>query len=136
MTPTTSMALFISMVVLALIPGPGVLTVTARSTSAGLRHGLFTTAGIVTGDFVFIILALLGLATLSNVLGELFFVIKYLGAAYLIWLGISILSSTPNTSAGRAINAPRHTARFAAGLITTLSNPKAILFYLSFFPAF
>lgn len=136
MTLTTSIALFISMVVLALIPGPGVLTVTARSASAGLRHGFFTTAGIVTGDFVFITLALLGLATLSSVLGDFFFVIKYLGAAYLIWLGISLLTATPSTSAGRTINTPRHTASFAAGLITTLSNPKAILFYLSFFPTF
>ena len=136
MSLTTFIALFISMVVLALIPGPGVLTVTARSASAGLRHGLSTTAGIVTGDFVFITLALLGLATLSSVLGELFFIIKYIGAAYLIWLGVSLLASTPSSNAGGVINRPKHTASFAAGLITTLSNPKAILFYLSFFPAF
>lgn len=136
MTPTTSIALFISMVVLAFIPGPGVLTVTARSATAGLRHGLYTAAGILAGDFVFITLALLGLATLSSVLGELFFVIQYLGAAYLIWLGISLLTSTPSTNTDRTINKPRLTASFAAGLITTLSNPKAILFYLSFFPAF
>ena len=136
MTLTTAITLFISMIVLALIPGPGVLTVTARSAHAGLRHGLSATAGIVAGDFVFITLALFGLATLSSVLGELFFIIKYLGAAYLIWLGASLFTSAPSGSAGRAVNTPKHTASFAAGLITTLSNPKAILFYLSFFPAF
>lgn len=133
---TTAITLFISMVTLALIPGPGVLTVTARSASSGLRHGLSTTAGIVTGDFIFITLALVGLATLSSVLGDLFVIIKYLGAAYLIWLGISLLAPAPVKSTGRTVNAPKYTASFAAGLITTLSNPKAILFYLSFFPAF
>ena len=61
MTIAAAIALFTSMVVLALIPGPGVLVVTARSASAGLRHGLSTTVGIVVGDFVFITLALLGL---------------------------------------------------------------------------
>ena len=136
MTLTTSITLLISMVVLALIPGPGVLIVSARSASAGLYHGLSTSAGIVAGDFVFITLALLGLATLSNALGDLFFIIKYLGAAYLIWLGISLIVSTPSSDSGKAVNTPTHTASFTAGFITTLSNPKAILFYLSFFPAF
>ena len=90
MTLSTSIALFISMVVLALLPGPGILVVMARSVSAGLRHGVSATVGIVAGDFVFITLALLGLATLSSVLGELFIFIKYIGAAYLIWLGVSM----------------------------------------------
>ncbi|SHF20638.1 Threonine/homoserine/homoserine lactone efflux protein [Microbulbifer donghaiensis] len=135
MTLTTSLALFISMVVLALIPGPGVLTVTARSATAGLRHGLSTAAGIVAGDFAFISLALLGLATLSSALGELFVVLKYLGAAYLIWLGISLITSSSISGHARDIQDPKHSASFFAGLVTTLSNPKAILFYLSFFPA-
>ena len=136
MTIAAAIALFTSMVVLALIPGPGVLVVTARSASAGLRHGLSTTAGIVAGDFVFITLALLGLATLSTLLGEFFFAIKYLGAMYLIWLGISLIRLPPISVVGEEINRPKHTASFMAGLITTLGNPKAILFYLSFLPAF
>ena len=136
MTLTTSIALFVTMIVLALIPGPGVLIVTARTASVGSRHGLLTSLGILTGDFVFITFALLGLATLSSVLGEFFIIIKYFGALYLIWLGISLFISTQKDTVTQKVNSPRYITSFAAGLLTTLSNPKAILFYLSFFPAF
>ena len=124
------------MLVLALIPGPGVLIVTARSTTAGFRHGISTSIGVVAADFVFITFALLGLTALSSALGELFIVFKYIGAAYLIWLGLSLMISKSNRDSAKKIAEPKHGASFAAGFITTLSNPKAILFYLSFFPAF
>ena len=136
MTMTTSIILFFSMLVLALIPGPGVLIVTARSTTAGFRHGISTSIGVVAADFVFITFALLGLTALSSALGELFIVFKYIGAAYLIWLGLSLMISKSNRDSAKKIAEPKHGASFAAGFITTLSNPKAILFYLSFFPAF
>jgi threonine/homoserine/homoserine lactone efflux protein len=124
------------MVVLALIPGPGILAVVARTLAAGLRHGASTVAGVVAGDFVFITLALLGLAALSELMGGFFAAIKYLGAVYLIWLGISIALAKSSGMQVRPICEPSHLASFAAGLLTTLGNPKAILFYLSFFPAF
>ncbi len=136
MTIATTFALFFAMLALAAIPGPGVLAVTARSVGAGLPHGLMAAAGVVAGDYVFITLALLGLVTLANVMGELFVVIKYVGAAYLIWLGITLIRSKPGNTSAKPVAAPRYSASFAAGLITTLSNPKAIIFYLSFFPAF
>lgn len=136
MTLTTSITLFVTMIVLALIPGPGVLTVTARTASVGPRHGLLTSLGILSGDCVFITFALFGLATLSSILGEFFIVVKYLGALYLIWLGISLFMSTQKSTVAQTVSAPRYITSFAAGLLTTLSNPKAILFYLSFFPAF
>lgn len=136
MNIATTMALFFAMIALAAIPGPGVLAVTARSVGAGLPHGLVAAAGVVAGDYVFITLALLGLVTLSNMLGDLFILVKYLGAAYLIWLGVSLFRSKPGRSQAQAVHTPKYTASFAAGLITTLGNPKAIVFYISFFPAF
>ena len=136
MTTTTTLALFLAMIALAAIPGPGVIAVTARSVAAGLPHGLLAAAGVVAGDYVFITLALLGLVTLSNLMGELFIWIKYIGAAYLIWLGVSIMLSKSAGAQGKVVAAPKYTASFAAGLITTLGNPKAIVFYISFFPAF
>lgn len=136
MTTATTLALFLAMIALAAIPGPGVLAVTARSIGAGLPHGLLAAAGVVAGDYVFITLALLGLVTLSNLLGELFVWIKYIGAAYLIWLGINLLISRSDDRQSQSIAAPKYSASFAAGLITTLGNPKAIVFYISFFPAF
>ncbi|MBE1298434.1 MAG: LysE family translocator [Alteromonadaceae bacterium] len=136
MTLTTIIALFFAMIVLALIPGPGVLTVVARACSAGLKHGFSATLGIVAGDFVFIAFALLGLSALTEVMGSMFIVVKYLGASYLIWMGVSMLLSKPQQAKANQIKAPSHFASFSAGLVTTLGNPKAILFYLSFFPAF
>lgn len=136
MTLASSLALFGSMVILALLPGPGILAVVARTLASGLRHGASTVAGVVAGDFVFITLALLGLAALSELTGGFFAVVKYLGAAYLIWLGISVALGKNAGTPVRPIREASHLASFAAGLLTTLGNPKAILFYLSFFPAF
>jgi threonine/homoserine/homoserine lactone efflux protein len=136
MNPISSLALFGAMVILALIPGPGILAVVARTLADGFRHGISTVAGIVAGDFVFITFALLGLTALSGVMGDLFVIIKYVGAAYLIWLGASLAFSKQSGTQARPVHEPNHLASFSAGLLTTLGNPKAILFYLSFFPAF
>ncbi|MGM0633395.1 MAG: LysE family translocator [Pseudomonadota bacterium] len=133
---TSSLALFGAMAVLALIPGPGIFAVVARTMASGLRHGFLVVAGVVAGDFVFITLALLGLVALAELMGGLFVVLKYLGAAYLVWLGLSLLFSKGSRAQVSPMKAPSRAASFAAGLLTTLGNPKAILFYLSFFPAF
>ncbi|GAA5444464.1 hypothetical protein Misp06_02651 [Microbulbifer sp. NBRC 101763] len=142
MTISASFALFASMLVLALIPGPGVLAVISRSLTLGLRQGLIAAAGIVAGDYLFILLALLGLSTLAEAMGSLFVIIKYAGAAFLIWLGVNLILTSgkgkaikneekvPESSGGGIFSS------FLLGLLTTLGNPKAILFYASFFPAF
>ncbi|WP_336366435.1 LysE family translocator [Marinobacter sp. C2H3] len=136
MSPTSALALFTAMVVLALIPGPGILAVIARTLASGLRHGVSTVAGIVAGDFVFITFAILGLTALSELMGDLFVVIKYAGAAYLMWLGASLAFSKRTRDRAQPVSEANYLASFSAGLFTTLGNPKAILFYLSFFPAF
>jgi len=140
MTLASSFALFFAMLVLAVIPGPGIMAVLARTGAAGFGHGASTTAGIVVGDFVFITIAVLGLAALSSWVGELFVVVKYCGAAYLIWLGISVLLSSRKAKGTEqqmpVIKTANHFASFLVGLVITLGNPKAILFYLSFLPAF
>ena len=87
----SSISLFIAMFILAVIPGPGILIVVARSINAGFRHGISTSLGIVAGDFVYITLAIFGLTTLSASLGYFFIYVKYFGAAYLIFLGLSLL---------------------------------------------
>lgn len=144
MTLVTALTLFTAMVVLAMLPGPGILVVVARSLSGGFKHGVATSIGIVAGDYVFIILSVFGLASLAQTIGDLFVFVRYAGAIYLIYLGVSLLASNTQSSSaeleGNLESPVRHTMRysmdFVAGLLTTLSNPKAILFYLSFFPAF
>jgi threonine/homoserine/homoserine lactone efflux protein len=144
MTLVTALTLFAAMVVLAMLPGPGILVVVARSLSGGINHGIATSIGIVAGDYVFIILSVFGLASLAQTMGDLFVFVRYAGAIYLIYLGVSILRSSTQSSSseleGNLVSSKRHSMPysmdFVAGLLTTLSNPKAILFYLSFFPAF
>ncbi len=136
MTITSTVALFSTMFFLALVPGPGVFVVVARALSSGFRHGFVTAIGIVCGDFVFIILAVYGLLAIAETMGSLFVVIKYLGALYLVWLGVKLLQTNFGDIDVRAESDGSYWGNFFMGLVTTLGNPKAILFYLSFFPAF
>lgn len=136
LTPGSIAALFGSMAVLAFIPGISVLVVSARSAANGFTHGVFTTIGIVTGDIIFIILAIYGLSVLAEFMGSRFSLIKYLGSAYLIWLGINLWRSKPGTGEVEKNIEPSLLSSFLAGLFITLGDQKAILFYLGFFPAF
>lgn len=137
MTLASALALFFSMIILALLPGPGILVVIARTLASDFKHGLATCLGIVAGDYVFILLSVFGLAGLAGIMGDFFVVIKYCGALYLAWLGINLLISKPATGDSvTPVKKKSYGANFLAGLLTTLSNPKAILFYVSFFPTF
>jgi threonine/homoserine/homoserine lactone efflux protein len=136
MTLLTSLSLLTTMLLLAALPGPGMLLVIARTLDNGWKQGLVTVAGIMTADYIFICLAVYGLATLAGVMGSLFIFVKYVGAAYLIWLGIKLTLSQKSTHIEVPKKASLHSANYLAGLLTTLGNPKAILFFLSFFPAF
>ncbi len=133
--------LFLIMVPLAAIPGASAILVSARSATSGFTHGLYSTLGIVTGDIIFILLVVSGLSTLAETMGSLFFIIKLLGGAYLIWLGIGLLrSSTPSNSSSTLPNQSNAAfspgSSFLAGLLITLGDIKAIFFYLSLLPGF
>jgi threonine/homoserine/homoserine lactone efflux protein len=136
MTIASMFSLFIALVILAIIPGPGVFTVVARSMASGAIHGLVTVFGIVVGDYIFIILSLYGLSALASTMGGFFTFVKYVGAIYLIWLGVKLLLTKYNLVEVKPVIELSFLSNFVAGLVTTLSNPKAILFYVSFFPAF
>jgi threonine/homoserine/homoserine lactone efflux protein len=130
------LALFGAMLVLAIVPGPAVFSVIARAFSSGFLRGLYVTMGIILGDYVFIILALLGLSALAEAMGTTFIIIKYLSAVYLIWLGIKLLRSQNSAIEIEGIADSSATSNILTGLFITLGNPKAILFYLGFFPVF
>lgn len=136
MTVQSILALFAAMLVLAIIPGPAVFAVVSRSMASGFTHGLFISLGIVAGDFVFILLAIYGLSAMAETMGSLFIIVKYAAGAYLIWLGISLWRAKPQSVDIEAVNEASWLANFLTGLFITLGNPKAILFYIGFFPAF
>ena len=129
-------ALFASMVVLAAIPSVSVFAVIARSTAFGANHGILTALGIAIGDVVFILLAALGLSLLAENLEGLFVVIKYVGGSYLIWLGFSLCRAKSQDWTPRGEMDASNMASFLTGLLITLGDSKAILFYLGFLPAF
>ena len=128
------LALFGTMFVLAIIPGPSVFAVVARSMTSGFMHGVITAMGIVVGDFIFILLALLGLWTLAET--DAFFWVKYLGSAYLIYAGITTLRANVKRPTIEGVEELSWLSNFTCGLLITLSDPKAILFYAGFLPAY
>jgi len=126
------------MVVLAAMPSTSVALVVTRSATLGVGNGFAVAAGIVLGDLVFIMLAMLGLSVVAETMGGLFMVIKYLGALYLLWLGFSLLKSQSKTTI--TVDSTREKGNlvtsFLAGFILTLGDVKAIVFYVSLFPVF
>ena len=136
MTFSKIAALFGAMLVLAMIPSLSVFAIVARSAALGFSHGLATVIGIVTGDLAFIIIAIYGLATVAENTSGLFIFIKYAGGIYLIWSGIKLIGSSAKTKEIAPITNSSRLSSFWSGLAITLGDQKAILFYLSFFPAF
>jgi threonine/homoserine/homoserine lactone efflux protein len=125
--------LFFAMAMVAVLPGPAVVAITTASLTGGFKRGLAMTMGLVMADYVFILLAVSGLTIIAEALGPAFTALKYACAAYLIWLGISLWRSGPNVDS----SLPKHYGSdIVSGLLLTLSNPKAILFYVALFPAF
>lgn len=88
MTLSSITGLFGAMIALAILPSPSVFALVARSIASGFLYGMVTVIGILVGDFVFIILAIYGLAAIAKTMDSLFVLVKYLGGTYLIWLGI------------------------------------------------
>ena len=140
MSLSNILALFSTMFVLAIIPGPSVFAVVARSIASGFVHGAVTAMGIVVGDFIFILLAILGLWTIAEAIDSVFFLVKYFGGAYLIYLGIVTWRTNPRHKAiesdVEAVKEITWLSDFMCGLLITLSDPKAILFYAGFLPAY
>lgn len=116
-------------------PGPGVFAVVARSLAMGCRRNLGFIGGMVVGDLVLLALAIGGLAAVAQAFEGLFAVLRFAAAGYLIWLGIRTWRA-PVTVAEMPPVEGAQLRGFASGLAMTLSNPKTILFYMAFLPAF
>ncbi len=130
---------------IVLLPGPNSLYVMAASSRWGVAAGYRGAFGIFTGDLILMVLAATGTASLLRTTPELFIFIKYAGAAYLAWVGLGLLRSAWATWRGRKDGATVQQAAQAArvaprtyrtALVISLMNPKAILFFVSFFIQF
>ena len=138
MTLEASLLLASTIFILGIIPGPGILLVVSRTINGGLSASLWTIAGIVSADIIFLFITVYGLQAIANILDSAFVFIQAIGAAYLIWLGILIWKSpsiTLNPDKTTQHRPQSFYTLWLTGLLVTLSNPKAILFYMSFLPA-
>ncbi|ESY12162.1 LysE family translocator [Mesorhizobium sp. M0615] len=118
------------------IPGPATLLTVARATSSGTRVGVATGAGVAAGDVFHTIMAMVGISAIIATSATLFSVVKYIGAAYLVYLGIrAIIERIPAdpTAGALAISASK---AFRQAVLTEVLNPKTALFFLAFLPQF
>lgn len=126
-------AYVLAVIVFLAIPGPGNLALLISTAKGGLRGGALATLGVIAGDQVLIWAAVAGLAAVLLAMPALFQALQWAGALYLGWLGIRLLMSRGGT--GSVIDIPIG-QYFRQSLLITLLNPKAIVFYMAFFPLF
>jgi len=134
--PTLWGLFVVASVVLLLTPGPAVLYIVARSVQQGRAAGLVSVLGIHLGTIVHITAAAVGLSALLVSSALAFAIVKYLGAAYLIWIGIrTFMARDPDPKAPAPPKAPLRRV-FRDGFLVNLFNPKTAIFFLAFLPQF
>jgi leucine efflux protein len=135
----------IGTIFIVLLPGPNSLYVLSVAAQRGVRAGYRSACGVFIGDQVLMILSAGGVASLLKASPALFYVVKYVGAAYLGWIGLQMLLSCRRALLGRQpvssepapVAAPEKESKpFNKALVISLMNPKAILFFISFFIQF
>lgn len=122
--------------VFVLLPGPGMLSLITASARAGQRAGWATWLGLIAGEQLFIAAAALGVAAVLAAHPLLFAALQWAGVAYLAWIGLGLLRAPATPATGTPAVAPRRRSDFANGVAVSLLNPKAIGFYVAFFPVF
>jgi threonine/homoserine/homoserine lactone efflux protein len=127
----------IAAVVLAITPGPGLAYVVARTVAGGHREGLASCFGTGVGGMLHVVAAALGLSILVAQSALAFSVVKYLGAAYLVYLGLRLLlRKDPNNINTPAVASSGPRRAFLDGIVVELLNVKTALFFLAFLPQF
>lgn len=126
-------AFVIAVIVFLAIPGPGNLAIITSTSKGGIAGGLAATFGIMAGDQVWIWLTVAGVAAILLKYPQVFTLLQYLGAAYLFYLGVRMILAKPGGAPVLNLQPRRF---FQQSFFITLLNPKAIVFYIAFFPQF
>ena len=136
MTLEYAVAFAVAMFLWAILPGPGLAAVVSRALGSGPKAGIAVIAGLIVADVIFMGIAIVGLLAIATTMGPLFQFVKYAGAAYLVWRGYRAFvgAERPVTVEARASGVLWRD--LGLGLLVTLGNPKAILFYGALLPAF
>jgi leucine efflux protein len=126
-------AFVIAVIVFLAIPGPGNLAIITSTSKGRIWGGVAATLGVIVGDQVLMWLAVAGVATLLAANPQVFAAVQYVGALYLAWLGYKMLRARAGDAPVLNMQARRY---FQQSMLITLLNPKAIVFYMAFFPLF
>lgn len=122
--------------IILVIPGPTILLVISYALGHGRKSASATVAGVALGDFTAMTASMLGLGALLATSAELFTVLRWVGAAYLIYLGIKLWRAPVGDMAVAAVNDVSSTRMFLHAYIVTALNPKSIVFFVAFLPQF
>ena len=118
------------------VPGPATLLTVARATTSGTRVGIATGAGITAGDILHTIMAVIGISAIIAASATLFSVVKYLGAAYLIYLGIKAMMARTSIDLAQGRIPVTASQAFGQAILAEVLNPKTALFFVAFLPQF
>ena len=130
------LALAVASFIFAVTPGPGIVAVLATSINRGAAHGAAMSVGEVTSDMVYLLLAMISLASLSAALEDILFFVRIAGAGYIAWLGYRQMISPPVKAGHAPVTRGGLFGSFVTGMVISITNPKVILFYLLFLPLF
>jgi len=130
-------AFFTAAAIFAFIPGPGMLYAAAQTMAGGRAIGLLGTLGLALGGCVHVIAAAAGLSVVFHAVPPLYAAVKLVGAAYLVWLGISMIRNKASGTDGAPVLVRRTGKRaLAQGITVEMLNPKTAMFFLAFLPQF
>ena len=133
MEPFTLLTFTVAYAVAVLVPGPGVAAVVARALGGGFRGAFPMVLGILAGDLVYFVFAVFGLAAVATLFGPVFVVIRWAGAAYLLYVAYRFWTARPGAEQMKPKNESA-VKTFLAGFSLTMGNPKTIVFYLAILP--
>lgn len=137
MTIEVYIAYVLACAILSIVPGPNVTIIVANSLRGGIRAGMASVVGTQLGVFIALIVLAAGLQVVIQSAGAVFEIVRILGAAYLVWLGIKMLVSSGKLDITQARGPVRETSEyFWQGCLVFLSNPKALIFFGAFIPQF
>jgi threonine/homoserine/homoserine lactone efflux protein len=119
-----------------LFPGVGTITILNATAKSGSRGGMSAVLGTLLGDFVYMLSAVLGLATILNAYPEILGATQWVGAIYLCWIGLKFLRVSGSFQSSAVVSEKGTWSFFIQALAVSLTNPKAIMFFMAFFPLF
>ncbi|MCV2401438.1 LysE family translocator [Marinomonas sp. C2222] len=138
MTLESGITFFIAIFIFGVTPGPGIFAIMAKSMSKGAKASVSLCVGMVMSDIVYLVMACYGLAAIASAWEEVFIAIRYIGAAYLIYLGWKMWTApivSPDDQS-KQYESQSEMASFLQGFMISASNPKVVLFYIAFLPTF